>query len=94
MIRKDKKIVSPILMFIILTFIVIVVSGILSFFNVQAEYVSVNIISNELENNVVQVENLFSGEGFKYILTNSVKDFVNFTPLSMSLTKVYYQMHS
>ena len=85
MIRKDKKIVSPILMFIILTFIVIVVSGILSFFNVQAEYVSVNIISNELENNVVQVENLFSGEGFKYILTNSVKDFVNFTPLSMLL---------
>lgn len=83
-IKKDRKI-SPILTFIILTFIVIVISGILSFFNVQAEYSTVNTITNELTNNVVQVENLFSGEGFRYILTHAVSDFVSFAPLSMLL---------
>lgn len=84
MIRKEKKL-SPIITFIILTFVIIVISGILSFFNVQAEYSTVNTVTNELNNNVVQVENLFSGEGFKYILTNAVSDFVSFAPLSMIL---------
>lgn len=83
MIKKEKKLLSPIVTFILLTSLIIVMSGILSFFNVQAEYGTVNAVTNELTNNVVQVENLFSGEGLKYIITNAVSDFVNFAPLSM-----------
>lgn len=83
MFKREKKYLSPILTFVILTFIVIIISGILSFFNVQAEYSTVNTVTNELTNNVVQVENLFSGEGFRYILTHAVSDFVSFAPLSM-----------
>lgn len=82
---KAKKTITPILTFIILTFIVIIVSGILSFFNVQTEYSTVNTVTNELTNNVVQIENLFSETGFKYILSHAVSDFVSFAPLSMLL---------
>ncbi len=80
---KQKIKLSPIMTFILLTVITIVVSGILAFFNVQGEYSTINPVTNELTNNVVQVNSLFSGSGLKYIVTNAVSDFVNFSPLSM-----------
>jgi len=78
---KNKKF-SPIFVFIILTFVTIILSFILSFFNLQAEYSTVSY-TNTLQNNVIQVENLLSVNGVKYILTNTVSNFVNFEPLSM-----------
>lgn len=77
---KNKKI-SPILMFIILTFSVIILSFVLSLFSLQAEYSTVNSYTNQLQNNVVQVENLLSLKGFKYIVSTTVSNFVNFAPL-------------
>ena len=79
---KNKKF-SPIFVFIIMTCIVIVLSFVLSLFNLQGEYSTVNSYTNTLQNNVIQVENLLSVQGVKYILTNTVENFVNFTPLSM-----------
>ena len=79
---KNKKF-SPIFVFIILTFSTILLSFVLSFFNLQAEYSTVNSYTNSLQNNVIQVENLLSVNGIKYILTNTVNNFVNFKPLSM-----------
>ncbi len=78
-----KKRFSPIITFIFLTILVIVLSGVLSFFGVQAEYNTVNSVTNEINNNIVEVENLFSGSGLRYIVTNAVSDFVGFAPLSM-----------
>ena len=81
---KSKFHFNPILMFIILIAITILLSGILSFFNVQSDYSTVNTVTNELSNNnVVQVENLLSGEGIKEIATTAITDFVSFAPLSM-----------
>lgn len=80
---KQKIKLSPIMTFILLTVITIVISGILAFFNVQGEYSTVNPVTNELTNNVVQVNSLFSGFGLKYIVSNAVSDFVSFAPLSM-----------
>jgi len=80
---KSKIKLSPIMTLIILTFAVILVSGFLNFINVQAEYTSVNTVTSELANNVVEVRNLFSFSGFKHIVTTSVSGFVNFEPLSM-----------
>lgn len=77
---KNKKF-SPIYMFIILTLAVIVLSFVLSLFNLQAEYSTVNSYTNTLQNNVVQVENLLSLKGFKYIVSTTVSNFVNFAPL-------------
>lgn len=79
---KNKKF-NPIFVFIILTFVTIILSFVLSMFNLQAEYSTVNSYTNTLQNNVIQVENLLSGSGVKYILTNAVSNFVNFEPLSM-----------
>lgn len=83
---KEKKMkikINPILMFIILICFTILLSGILSFLGVQSEYSTINTGTNELVNNVVQVENLFSGHGLKVIATSAVSNFVNFAPLSM-----------
>ena len=81
---KSKLQFNPILMFIILIAITILLSGLLSFFNVQADYSTVNTVTNELSNNnVVQVVNLFSGSGIKEIATTAITDFVSFAPLSM-----------
>lgn len=79
---KNKKF-SPIFVFIILTFVTILLSFVLSFFNLQAEYSTVNAYTNSLQNNVIQVENLLSVNGIKYIIANTVSNFVNFKPLSM-----------
>ncbi len=78
---KNKRF-SPIFIFLLLTFLTIIISFILSLFNLQAEYSTVNTYTNTLTNNVVSVYNLLSGSGIKYIITNTVSNFVNFAPLS------------
>ena len=82
---KKKIVLSPMLSFVLLSVLTIILSGVLSFFNVQAEYSTVNSVTNELTSNVVGVESLFSLSGLKYIVTNAVSDFVSFAPLSMLL---------
>ena len=79
---KKKVKLSPIMTFIIMTIIVIVLSGFLHLLNIQAEYSTVNTVSNEVVNNVVEVENLFSTSGIKHIITSAVNGFVNFEPLA------------
>lgn len=81
MLKKEKN-YSPIIVFIILSFAIIIISGILSLLNVQAEYSTVNKATNGLVNNVVEVTNLFSVKGIKNIVSNAVSGFVNFTPLA------------
>ena len=71
----------PITTFIVLIFVVMVLSSILSFFQVQANYSKINN-SNELENVSVAVEGLLNFEGFKYLISNAARNFVSFTPLS------------
>ncbi len=78
-----KKKFSPIFMFLVLTLAVLVISFVLSIFGVQAEYTTINTYTNALQNNVVQVENMLSAEGLKYIVTNTVSNFANFEPLAM-----------
>lgn len=82
MIKKKIK-MSPIVTFIILSFVTLLVSAFLHFINVQGEYVTVNKVTNELVNNVVEVKNLLSGSGIKHIVTTAVSGFVGFSPLSM-----------
>ncbi|MBQ7789833.1 MAG: AbgT family transporter [Bacilli bacterium] len=79
---KKKKRYSPIVTFIFLTFFTIVLSGILSLLNVQTEYSTVNLATNELVNNVIEVNNLLSVEGIKHIISTATSGFVKFTPLA------------
>ena len=77
-----KKItLHPITTFIVLILFVMVLSSLLSLFQVQTNYSRINS-SNELENVTVTVESLFNFNGFKYIISEAARNFVSFTPLS------------
>jgi aminobenzoyl-glutamate transport protein len=66
----------------ILILLTIIASGILTLFNVSANY---NKVSNSgtYVRELVKVENLFSLSGVKFIFSNAVSNFASFTPLSM-----------
>ena len=79
---KEKIGLHPVMFLLILCFIVIVVSGILSFFNVQATYNKVSSVTGDYQATTEAVVSLFSLSGLKYIFTSTVSNFANFTVLS------------
>lgn len=81
--RNRKKIIlHPVMTFIILILIVIFVSGILSIFNISVNYNSISSSGNDLLLSTESINNLFSLRGIKYIFSNTVTNFANFTVLS------------
>ena len=75
----------PITVFIALTFIVILLSGLLSLLQMQATYHTVNIYTLAKESNLVAVENLLSFDGIKFLISNATKNFLSFAPLGTLL---------
>lgn len=75
----------PVTTMILLIGVVIVLSGILSAFEMQATYNTVNANTNQLEPTLVTVENLLNYDGMKYIFSNAARNFISFAPLSMLL---------
>ncbi len=75
----------PITMFIVLTLAVLLLSGILSLFQMQATYNTVNANTNDLEPTLVAVESLLNFDGMKFIISNASKNFISFAPLVMLL---------
>ena len=76
---------NPITSILFLTFIIVILSAILSSFEMQATYNIVNSNTNELEPTLVAVENLLSFDGMKFIISNATKNFISFAPLGMLL---------
>lgn len=89
--KKNKKLklkkfyFHPITVFIVLSFIIMLLSGILSKFEMQATYNTINKTTKELETTIVSVENLLSFDGMKFIISNASKNFMSFAPLGMLL---------
>jgi aminobenzoyl-glutamate transport protein len=82
---KFKKLhFHPITTLILLILGVMVVSSILQFFKVQISYAVINN-KGELENTIVAVKGMLSGEGFRYVASESLRNFATFTPLSSLL---------
>ena len=80
---KLKKIyLHPVTTFIIMTLIVMALSGVCSLLGMQATYSTLNEATGELETTIVKVENLFGFEGLKYIISTASKNFISFTTLS------------
>lgn len=75
----------PITVFLFLTILTIIASGILSIFETQATYNTINISTKELEPTLVTVENLLSFDGLKFIISNAARNFLSFGPLGMLL---------
>lgn len=73
----------PITVFIILSLIIVLLSGILSKLEMQATYSTINKNTKELETVIVSVENLLSFDGMKFIISNASKNFISFAPLGM-----------
>lgn len=85
---REKIVFHPIITFCLLILGVIVLSGILTLFNVSATY---NMITNNgtYVKELVKPENLFSLSGLKFIFSNAVSNFASFTPLSMLIISLF-----
>ena len=79
--RLKKFYFHPITMFLVLTIVTVILSGIFSLFEMQATYNIVNTNTNELEPILITVENLFSFDGVKFIISDATKNFLSFAPL-------------
>jgi len=75
----------PITVFLFLTLLTVVLSGILSAIEMQATYNTVNPNTNELESTLVAVENLLSFDGMKFLIGNATTNFISFAPLGTLL---------
>ena len=81
--KKLKKLkVHPITGFIILIIATIILSAILSLFNITVSYDSVNLKTNELEQTLVTVKNMISYDGVKSMIGNASTNFISFTTVS------------
>ena len=65
-----------------------VLSLILSAFEMQATYNVVNASGTDLNSKLIVVENLFSYDNLKYLISNTIKNFMGFNPLCMLLVSL------
>lgn len=82
---RDKILLHPIMTFLLLTAFTVILSGILDVFDVSVTYNKINLKTGGYESTLVTVESLLNLSGIKYIFSNTVANFVSFTPLSMLL---------
>ncbi len=79
----NKKLnLHPVMIFLILTGLTIILSGVLNLLDINEQVYHVNSSTLEYSVELVSVLNLFSLSGFKYIFSETVANFVNFTPFS------------
>lgn len=79
---KEKMTLHPIMTLIIMIIVTIVLSGFLSLLEAQVAFNKINPNTLDYITTSVSVKSLFSLSGLKYIFTNTVANFVAFTPLS------------
>ncbi len=80
--NRKREPFHPLLIFVILIIITIILSGILHLVDFQATYYTINELNNETTPVTLTVKSLFNLSGIKYIFTNTVSNFANFTVLS------------
>ncbi len=81
--RLKRPHLHPVTVYIILTILTVIVSGILSGIKFQTTYSTINATDLSLVQNTVSVENLLNYNGLKYIISNAATNFISFAPLSM-----------
>ena len=79
---KEKMTLHPIMTILIMILITIVISGFLALLETQVAYNKISPNYLDYISTSVSVKSLFSLSGLKYIFTNTVSNFVAFTPLS------------
>lgn len=79
---KEKVALHPVMAFIICIIAAIVISGVLALFNTSATYNALNPNKMEYVSTTESVNSLLNLSGVKYIFSNTVSNFSNFTVLS------------
>jgi len=83
--NKLKKIketrLHPALVFLILTFIVMIVSSVGHFFNIETSYYTVNSTTGNIDSQQVLINSLFNRTGLQYLISNLLSNFTSFAPL-------------
>ena len=80
---QEKVLLHPIMAFLLMSGVVVLLSGILDLFDASITYNKINVKTGNYESTLVTVESLLNLSGIKYIFSNTVSSFVSFTPLSM-----------
>ena len=83
--KLKKFYLHPVSTFMIMTVGLVLLSWILSLFQMQATYNVVNANTKELEPTLVTVESLLSFDGLKFLISNASKNFLSFAPLGTLL---------
>ena len=79
---KKKRIrLHPALVFLILTFIVMIISSVGHFFNITASYYTVNSTTGAIDSHVDTIYSLFNRTGIQYLISNMLSNFMSFVPL-------------
>ena len=69
--NKIKRVkLHPALVFLLLTFIVMIISSVGGILNIESSYYTVNPVSGELETQIVNINNLFNRTGIQYLISN------------------------
>ena len=79
MFKKNAKGIGPVVVIILLTLVIMVSSSVCSLLEFQGE--KTELINGTLTTSLVTVQNIFTGSGFRYILTSVVNNFRLFEPL-------------
>lgn len=87
--KLKKFYLHPITIYLFLTFLILILSAILSLFQMQGTYNTISPTTNELESTLVTVENLLNFDGMKYIFSNAMTNFLSFAPLGMLLLTLF-----
>lgn len=84
--RVGNALPSPATLFVLLTFLVIVISGVCASLGVSVTYDSIDAASKTIKQNTVSVVNLMSADGLRYMVTRVVSNFTGFFPLGTVFT--------
>ena len=80
--KLKKFYLHPNTTFLILTILVMTLSGIFSIFELQTKATTITPETGNTTLDLLVVKNMFSYNGLQYIISNSIKNFLQFTPLS------------
>lgn len=80
--KTEKQGLHPLMTYVLLIFCSIVLSGFLHILDTQATFYKINTVTLDLMPETEIINSLFSISGIKYIFTNTVSNFANFTVLS------------
>ncbi|MEG2311530.1 MAG: AbgT family transporter, partial [Bacilli bacterium] len=77
--KKAKVLFGPIVTILILTFLIMIASFVLSIVGMESDKTVIN--NGQLETDLVTVNNIFSSEGLEYLASGIITNFMMFEPL-------------